>query len=53
MISGINSYWITSKDATDSIRSKHNGNTPAEALADFARTFTDLAGATIRIEEAK
>ena len=49
----MNSYWITAKDATDSIRSKHNGNTPAEALADFAHTFSDLAGATIIIEEAK
>jgi len=49
----MNSYWITAKDATDSIRSKHNGNTPAEALADFSKTFTDLADATITIEEVK
>ena len=49
----MNSYWITAKDATEIVRSKHNGNTPAEALANFARTFTDLVGATIVIEEAK
>lgn len=49
----MNSYWITAKDATDTIRSKHYGATPAEALADFCKTFDDLAGATIIIEEAK
>lgn len=47
----LKAYWITASDETDSVRSYHCAANPVEALADFSRTFTNLSGATIKIEE--
>lgn len=52
-VSGMNSYFITASDSSDSITVKCIGANPSEALANFFKTFNDLAGATITIREEK